>query len=251
MTNHRESDAPVFYRLNFDRRDWYKYRIDGGHQYAIPPFMCDGCGGPTTYTGESYPGVDASRSARLSDLLARRAVCQPELDEIRALVRDQCPASARLTPGTGLGPFQGSLGGRPLDVCWHEPWTVFFRMEAVDALRTRGVVLPPMYPASLTPKPGKRKSEAVPLYQPQVGFGITLTADSFDPPVRPPCVVCGRSREAIREAMIVDAASYDPVCGDLMRARNAANRIIVTARFVAAAQAASLTGFVAAPIGSR
>lgn len=241
----------MFYRLTLDQRDWYKYRIEGRHRHAIPFFMCDGCGGPSTYTGESYPGVDVTRSTRLTDLLARGTVRQPELDEIRALVRDQCPASARLTPGTGLGPFQGTLGGRPLDVCWHEPWTVFFRTETVGALRTRGVALPPVYPAALTPKPGKRRTEAVPLYEPQVGLGVALTADSFDAPERPPCEVCGRSRERIREAMIVDAASYDPACGDIMRVRNAVNRLVVTDRFVEAAQVAGLTGFVAVPLESR
>ena len=246
----------MFYHLTLNDRDWYKYRIEGDHQYRIPFFVCDGCGGPITYVGEAYPGVDVTRSARLAELVARSTVRQPELDEVRGLLRDQCPPSALLTPRTGLGPFQGTLRGRPLDLAWHEPWTVFFRTEAMGALRARGVALPPVYPASLTPKPGKpgkrptTVGEVPPLYEPQVGCGIALTAESFEPPARPPCTVCGRVRAGIRDRMIVDEASYDPACGDLMRVRNAVNRLVVTDRFVAAARDAELTGFVAVPLES-
>jgi hypothetical protein len=50
--------------------------------------------------------------------------------------------------------------------------------------------------------------------------------------------------------MVVDAASYDAACGDIMRVRNAVNRIVVTERFVEAARDAGLTGFVAVPLDS-
>lgn len=241
----------MFYHLDVDEHDWYTYQIEGDHQYTVPWFLCDGCGGPSTSTGEAYPGVDVTRSARLADLVARGTVRQHELDEIRALLADQVPPSARVTPGTRLGPFRGTVAGRPLDLSWHEPWTVFFRTEAVGALRARGVALPPVHQAALTPKPGKRKTDPAPLYEPQVGLGVALTGDSFDAPVRPPCEVCGGARRRIRDAVVVDTASYDPACGDLMRVRNAVTRYVATARFVDAAREAGLTGFVAHPLESR
>jgi uncharacterized double-CXXCG motif protein len=243
----------MFYYLTLDERDWYKYRIAGGYEHWIPFFMCQGCGGPRGYVGEAYPGVDVALSPRLAELVGRAAVGQHELDEIHALLRDQCPPSARLTPRTGLGPFRGTLSGRPMNLSWHEPWTVFFQTEAVGALQARGIALPAVYQALLTSKKGNRTTGAVdvpPLYEPQMGLGVSLTADSFDPPSRLPCEVCGWARQRIREHMIVDAASYDPACGDLMRARNAVNRLIVTSRFVEAAQDAGLTGFVAVPLQS-
>jgi uncharacterized double-CXXCG motif protein len=257
---HPKLNAAVFYRLTLDQRDWFKYQIEGDHQHRIPFFMCDGCGGPTAFVGEAYPGVDVTRSARLAEMVGRGTVRQPELDELRALLRDQCPPSAVLTPRAGLGPFQGTLRGCPLDLAWHEPWTVFFRTESVGALRARGVALPPVVPAALTPKPSKKRGtsgaraidapDVPPLYEPQVGCGVALTAESFDPPERPPCQVCGGARQRIRDRMVVDAASYDAACGDIMRVRNAVNRIVVTERFVEAARDAGLTGFVAVPLDS-
>lgn len=241
----------MFYHLGVNERDWYTYRVEGGHEHAVPWFLCDGCGGPSTHVGEAYPGVDVTRSPRLAELVGRSTVRQPELDEIRSLLADQVPPGARITPGTRLGPFCGTVAGRPLDVSWHEPWTMFFRMEAVGALRARGVLLPPVHQARLAPKPGKRRTDAAPLYEPQVGLGVALTADSFDVPVRPPCDVCGAARRRIRAAMVVDAASYDPACGDLMRVRNAVTRYVATARFVDAARDAGLTGIVARPLESR
>lgn len=242
----------MFYHLTLDQHDWYTYQIEEDRrQHAVPWFLCDGCGGPSTSTGESYPGVNVTRSDRLAELVGRGTVRQPELDEIRRLLADQIPPSARLMPGTRLGQFRGTVRGRPLDISWHEPWTVFFRTETVGALRARGVALPPVHQAALTPKPGKRKTDAAPLYEPQVGLGVALTEDSFDPPARPRCEVCGRARQRIRDAMVVDAASYDPACGDLMRVSNAVNRYVVTERFVGAARAAGLTGFVAHPLESR
>lgn len=231
----------MFYELSFDQRDWYRYNIEGSRKFAVPPLLCEGCGGPQKYIGESYSGVEITRTERLVELLAKRAIRMAELEEIRAQLRQDCPSTARLTPGTRLGTFTGTVSGRPLDVCWHQPWSMFFREDTVERLLELGVSLPTMYSTSLLAKAGKQRTDVRAILHPEVGLGVAFSEDSFDRHGYSRCGVCGAQGGELRDK-IVDESSYDSSCGDLMRVRNSLTRYVVTERFAHAVVELRLTG---------
>lgn len=232
------------FRLTLNREDWYRYRVRGSHRWILPPLSCSACGATWSSTGEAYPTVEVGDLATRYPTSAIHPLDNEEFGEVRRQLRPLVPENAALRPGAEFGAFSGTARGKFYDFVWNERWTMFLTDDAREALETKGVQLPPGRAPDLkamprTALPSMTEPEAVPL--------LDLAHEGLENPDAVPCSECGRVPSGFRAFLMREDTTL-PEGVDLCRARNNAAVYVVSQRFVEAAAALELTGYVAQPL---
>jgi uncharacterized double-CXXCG motif protein len=178
---------------------------------------------------ENYPAAD------LTDLAERQLFEKSrlerdfaEFERLRELVRPRVPRSARLAPGTGLGPLRGSTQGKP----------AAFAMEPADGIvLVRSDVLKQLQATGVRGLLGcrtelrSRRSDAPAYLELQMELEGLLHPDCLPPGRNTPCARCGRYDFRRPRQLLLDAASL-PESRDVFRLIPLPNIVIASERLV-------------------
>jgi hypothetical protein len=149
-----------------------------------------------------------------------------------------------LRPGTGLGPFEGTVRGGPADfaVGGAADHFLFATPAAAARLREAGVSLPPTATARLRGR-GRTPAEFVEF---DVAVGGRLAPSGYSLTRPAPCETCGRWKRRLERAVL--EAGSAPAAADLLRPANHPTVLLATERFATAVRQAELTGVEFEPI---
>lgn len=212
-------------------------RVDASHKWRLPGLLkCPTCGATWNGMGHHFPGVDLSQLPEHREFEKARPEPLPEFERLRDRVRPLVPPHARLPPGTGLGPLEGTASGRIPAFTWVVD-LLLVQTESLEHLQAEGVSGLQGYPTVLR----FRQKNPPELLELQVDPHGALHPDCIPAGTPPPCQTCGRWGFSRPDEPILDAASL-PSDLDLFRVGNFATMVIGTERFVDAVHHLGLDG---------
>jgi len=239
-----------FYRVQEDKAPRYTGNLHATHKWMLPGIEpCPVCRRGGRSSAAQYPCVDLSslpeqEQRRLSDPWP---VPLEEFIRRRELVRALAPPGAELESGTAFGPLTGTGAGYFGQLFMQNPWSLYIRREALDALHVAGVRGLRGCPLDVRFRV-KRPPELLDL---QLELHGQFHPDCLLGGSKPPCSTCGSDEGfSLPEPVILAAASL-PESLDLFRLADWSSLIIASERMVDAVARLELDGVVFQELEAR